>query len=174
MTDRGLVWEGALGPGRSVKWSVKAPGTEVRIDADEKRTLADVPPASGDAFFALLRARQPAVRLHAATMLAYVGDPRAEAAVKGLDGLSSAQEVVRAMVLRAASPVRVCGVQVKDDALEACVYNTTDEPVRRPELVEASENGRDVTLDDTIPPHEGLRGTFPGFGPAPAELFVRR
>ncbi len=174
VTDRGLFWEGALRPGRSVKWTVKAPGTEVRIDSDEKRTLADVAPADGDAYFSLLRARQSAVRLHAATMLAYVGDARAEAAALGLDGLSAAQEPVRAMVVRAASPVRVCDARVKADVLEACVYNTTGDAVSRPKLLEPSANGRGATLEDEIPPHEGLRATFPAFGTAPAELAVQR
>jgi hypothetical protein len=174
VTDRGLFWEGALRPGRSVKWTVKAPGTEVRIDADEQRTLAQVAPADGDAFFGLLRARQASVRLHGATMLAYVGDPRAEGAARSLDGLAAAQEPVRDMVVRAASAVRVCAVKAKGDALEACVYNTTDEPLSRPTLTEPSPGGRRVDLADDVPAHEGLRASFPGFGPAPQELVVAR
>ncbi len=174
VTDRGLFWEGALGPGRSVKWSVKAPGTEVRIDADEKRTLADVRTASGDAFFGLLRARQAAVRLHGATMLAYVGDKRAETAARQLDGLSKPQELVREMVVRAASPLRVCGAKVQGETLQVCIDNTTDDALVSPELVEPTPGGRRAKVEATIPPHSGGTATFESFGAAAEELVVQR
>jgi hypothetical protein len=157
-----------------VKWSVKAPGTEVRIDADEKRTLSDVSPADADAFHGLLRARQSAVRLHGATMLAYLGDRRAEAAARSLDGLSAAEEALREAVVRAASPLRVCALRGKADVLDACVDNTSDEVLSRPTLAEPTAAGRRATIDVEIPAHEGRKVSIPAFGPAPVELIVAR
>ena len=107
-------------------------------------------------------------------MLAYVGDPRAEGAARALDGLATTQEPIRQMVVRAASPLRVCSTKVTGEALTACVYNTTEEPLERPSLVEPSEGGRRVRLEDTVPPHDGLRATFEGFGARAAELVIER
>ena len=174
VTDRGLFWEGALGPGRSVKWSVKAPGTELRIDVGERRTLADVAAAPGDAYFSLLRARQAAVRLHAATMLAYVGDRRAETAARQLEGLSKTQEATREMVVRAASPHRVCRAKVQGETLSVCIDNTGDDALVSPELVEPTQGGRRAKLLATIAPHSGALATFERFGTVAEELIVQK
>jgi hypothetical protein len=174
VTDRGLFWEGELGPGRSVKWGVKAPGTEVRIDVPEKRLLGDVAAAPQDAFKKLLGARQPLVRLHAATMLAYLGDASAVEAAKGLGDLSEADEITRARITRALAPVRVCDVASNEGALTVCVHNTSSEVARDVVLTEVAPPGmgRRRTLDEPVLAKSGLRVTLPGYGDAPEELVV--
>ncbi len=173
VTDRGLFWEGELGPGRSVKWNVEAPGSEVRIDVDERRKLGDVPAAPADAFVKLLGARQPSVRLHAAVMLAYLGDGRARDAATGLSDLSDADERVRQMVLRASAPLRVCDLKAPEKgALEACLDNTSDHDEPELDLVEIAPEGggRRVSFGEPLAASTGRRVRFGGFGELPEEL----
>lgn len=174
VTDRGLFWEGELGPGRSVKWGVRAPGSELRIDVPEKRMLGDVATASTDAFHKLLAARQPLVRLHAATMLAYLGDPRAAEAARGLGALSEADEITRARILRAMSPLRACEITTEAGALTACVHNASDSTAHELSLVEVTPqgDGRRRTIDEPVAPRSGMRVTFEDFGDVPEEIAV--
>jgi hypothetical protein len=174
VTDRGLFWEGELRPARSVKWTVRAPGTELRIDVDERRSLDELGVAPADAFERLLKARYPAVRLHAATMLAWHGDARARAAAEGLTELGPAQEVVRAQLLRASADVAVCDVTQHAEDLSACVYNRGDRPAERLELVEvAPDGGRRVPLALSLSPAQGRRVSVAGFGLPAEELEAR-
>lgn len=174
VTDRGLFWEGELRPARSVKWTVRAPGTELRIDVDEARSLDELGPAPPDAFVRLLEARYPAVRLHAATMLAWHGDPRARAAAEGLSGLTPEQELVRTQLLRASAPVSVCELRQTGEELSACVHNRGERAVERLELVEvAPDGGRRVPLALSLSAGQGRRVSVPGFGLPAEELEAR-
>ncbi len=172
VTDRGLFWEGLLGPAKSVKWRVRAPGTEVRIDLDEKRLLSETAPASAEGFEKLLMAKQPAVRLHAAMMLAYLGDSRAEQAARSLGELSGESALTQARILRAIRPLKLCNAKVEGDTLEVCAHNGGKERLRAARVVEVTESGTGRTRDlsDAIPPNGGLRFKLPGFGPLPEEL----
>jgi hypothetical protein len=177
-TDRGLFWEGLLGPAKSVKWNVKAPGTELRVDMDEKRMLAadaglqpdTVAPASADGFEKLLRAKQPAVRLHAAMMLAYLGDPRAEEAVRGLGTLTGDAAFTQERILRALRPLKVCDVKFEQEAMQACAYNGTDAPITNATLAEYGPDGRKVEIGEPIPAKTGLVVSAPKFGGEADEL----
>ncbi len=172
--DRGLFWEGELDAGRSVKWGVRAPGTEVRIDVDEKRLLGEVAPAPASSYQRLLGARQPLVRLHAATMLAYLGDPGAAEAARGLGELPPADELTRQRILRAVAPVRACDVHVEGGNLGVCVHNATSALVREATVVEVAPDGRGRrrSVGEPLPPGAGIRLTFDAFGEAPEELVV--
>ncbi|NUO52894.1 MAG: HEAT repeat domain-containing protein [Polyangiaceae bacterium] len=178
VTDRGLFWEGELGSGRSVKWGVKAPGTEVRIDVAESRLLSEAAgasgPASREAFKKLLGARQPLVRLHAATMLAYLGDPEAIEAARGLGALSEADEMTRSRISRALAPIRVCDVKSTEGTLSACVHNSSKDVVRDLVLAEVapSGGGRKRPIDEAILAGAGIRVAIPDFGEAPEELTI--
>jgi hypothetical protein len=173
VTDRGLFWEGELGPGRSVKWSVEAPGSEVRIDVDERRKLGEVPPAPADAFVKLLGARQPSVRLHAAVMLAYLGDERAHEAASNLGDLSEADENIRRMALRASEPLRACDVKARPaGGLELCAANTgtTDVSKLAVEEVTPEGAGRRALVGEALPAGQGRRLVVDGFGDLPEEV----
>lgn len=137
--DRGLFWGGALAPGRAVKWRVSAPGTEMRVDPSVTGTLdqARLEPAPPDAFFALMSARFRAVRVHGATMLAYLRDPRADDAIRELGAGSGPEEQLTLDRLRrAAAPVFACGIKQTSGAISACIFNGSSRPQRGLEIRE--------------------------------------
>jgi hypothetical protein len=177
-TDRGFFWAGELAPAQSVKWNVSAPGTEYRIDLDEKRVLGDgagmVAPAPADAFVRLLAAKQPVVRLHAALMLAYLHDPRARDAVDNVGELSDSDERIREMIARASAPIIVCNAKYADDSLTACIANDGEAAADRIDLVEVGPEGRRFPIADSVPPHAGIVARVPGFGSPAEELTVKR
>jgi len=177
-TDRGLFWEGALGPGRAVKWQVKAPGTELRIDGPDTpdgtggSLLRDTAIAPADRFFLLTRARQRVVRLHGVMMLAYLGDPRAHDAAMGLSGLSVDEESVRDAVVRASGALKVCGPEGEGTDYSVCVFNGASTPREGLVVREFVDAGaREGAISGAIPVHEGVRVPFPlGDGPPPSEI----
>jgi hypothetical protein len=172
VTDRGLFFEGELAPARSVKWSVKAPGSEVKIDVSDARLLGDgVAAAPAEGYVRLLRASKPAVRLHAAMMLAWLGDPGAADAARALGDLGEAEEAMRQRILRAAQPLRVCDVAVDDAGrLTACAFNAGTEIASSLRLSEVAPEGagRSADVPGPIAPGEGARVEVPAFG-GPAE-----
>ena len=176
VTDRGLFFEGELGPGRSVKWSVKAPGSELKIDVSESGMLGGkVAPAPADAFRRLLSSSKPAIRLHAATMLAWLGDPAALEVARGLGELGGGEEAFRRRVIRAASPLRVCDVSYEENGtLNACVFNASPNEVGALRLVEVTpENGgRTGDALESLGAAAGERVHVPGFGVEAEELTV--
>ena len=172
VTDRGLFFEGELAPARSVKWSVKAPGSEVKIDVSDARVLGDgVEAAPAEGYQRLLRASKPAVRLHAAMMLAWLGDPGAIEAARSLGDLGEAEEAVRQRILRAAQPLRVCDAAVDDAGrLRACAFNAGAAAAADLRLSEVAPEGagRSTDVAGPIAPGAGIRVEVPGFG-GPAE-----
>ena len=128
--ERGLFWEGELAPGRAVKWRVRAPGTEMRIDSDVRGKLGDgLQPAPAEAFWKLVdAARYRVVRLHAASMLAYLGDPRAMEALDRIGPPAGAdEERTVARIRRAISSARVCDLGKNETA---CVFNRQHQRAR--------------------------------------------
>jgi hypothetical protein len=186
VVDRGLFWEGELAPGRAVKWHVKAPGTEIRVDPSVTGTLekGGIEPASPDAFFALTSARFRAVRIHAAIMLAYLRDPRAEEAARGLGESGSPDDrPTLARIRRALEPVFACGITVSGGVLEACVFNASSQPKSGLSLREIppgpsadaaapSLTPRRFPIEGVIPVHEGVRLRFPIEGESSEEWAV--
>jgi hypothetical protein len=164
--DRGLFWSGVLGAGHAAKWHLKAPGNEVRTDLSVTGTLArahlDLAPA--DAFFALTSARVRPVRVHGAVMLAYLRDPRADAAARALLARGAADAETLARVRRAAASVIACDVRREGERLDACVWNGASTPKRGLALreVPASPGAppRSVPIDGAVPVHEGIRVSF--------------
>ena len=160
--DRGLFWEGVLPPGAAVKWKVKAPGSEMRVDASVTGTLekARLDPAPADAFFHLTSSRFRAVRVHGAMMLAYLRDPRAGAAARSLSAQSAADELTVGRIRRAAAPVFPCQIRRTEGRLSACVLNASSRPARGLSLREVTppgKPGRSFPVPLDVPVHEGRR-----------------
>jgi hypothetical protein len=179
VTDRGLYWGSPLDPGRSIKWRVRAPGTELRLDVPPLGSLSDpgAEPAPADAFFKLSAAHYRRVRVHAAMMLAYHRDPRAIDAVHSLGAGSSQEEKIFARILRASAPLMVCGLSRVGEQIEACLFNGFAKPVRVTAMREVHDDpaltGRTWPVDAIVPVHEGAKLSAPlGEGELPAEVEV--
>ena len=120
-------------------------------------------------------ARYRVVRLHAATMLAYLGDPRAMEALERI-GTPSGAEEERAVgrIRRAISSVKACDLGKGETA---CIFNGSTSERAGLDLVEIADdgsNGRIWQLDEAVPVHEGLVVPLPLEGkPPPRELLVR-
>jgi hypothetical protein len=160
--DRGLFWEGALAPGAAVKWRVTAPGTEVTTDVSETGTLETAPvvPAPADAFQRLLGSKFRAVRVHAATMLAYLRDPRADAAARTLQATGPAEATTVARIARAAAPLFACDVRREEGAVSACLFNASTKArdgLALREVREGAAAAAAVPIDVRLPVHEGRR-----------------
>lgn len=135
VSHRAVFFEGPLGPGQAIKWTVEARGEDVDIEAPALGDLG----AGGDGaaptnrIAELLRANHRPVRLHGAMMLAYLGDPRAkEAALELKEALRDDESAFLERVLRALADVRACEVRLSGTGparqLEACVFNSGNEP----------------------------------------------
>jgi hypothetical protein len=175
--DRGLFWEGALAPGAAVKWKVAAPGSEVRVDASVTGTLeqARLDPAPADAFFRLTSSRFSAVRVHGALMLAYLRDPRAEAAARSLEAQGAADEPIVARIRRAAASVFACEMHRVEDRLEACIFNGSSRvqtALTLREITPEGREGRGFFVPVAVPVHEGRRAAVTVPDDLAAEIVV--
>jgi hypothetical protein len=157
--DRGLFWEGVLAPGHAVKWHVRAPGSEVRIDASVTGTLEDagVDPAPAVAFAELTRSRYRAVRAHGALMLAYLHDPRGREAALALDGRTAEDRVLLARIARAGLPVVACDAKVAEGRLGICVFNGGTMARGELELRGLPGGAPRVPVAGVLAVHEGVR-----------------
>ncbi len=132
--NRPLFYEGPLLGGQAIKWSTDAEGTEVEIQGPALGSLGaeGESAAPSDRFAELLVARHRPVRLHAAMMLAYLGDPRArEGLLKLREALREDEAPYLDRLLQATSELRVCRLDVKQDQsganVNGCLFNTTTE-----------------------------------------------
>ena len=131
---RPLYFAGPLGPGRAIKWSTEARGTHWEVDPP---FFGELDPSGSNAapsetFRELLQANHRPVRLHAARMLAFLGDASAAQATLQLkEALRSAEAPYLRRLLAALADVRVCELRVHGEQsrrhVQACVYNATDE-----------------------------------------------
>ncbi|MDC3956637.1 hypothetical protein [Polyangium jinanense] len=174
-TDRGLYWGKPLYPGRAIKWHLKAPGTEMRIDPPRLGLLeAGREPASPDAFFELSHARQRVVRIHAAKMLAYHRDPRALEVLASLGPPSPDEETVLARITRAARPVIACDITPASESLEVCLFNDSLSPQRvvaARTIADRDAPSQRAPLPVVVPVHDGVRVSVPlPPRPVPSEL----
>jgi hypothetical protein len=137
VSSRPLFFEGPLLPGNAVKWSTDAEGTEVEIQAPALGSLGvdGETAAPSDRFAELLEANNRPVRLHAAMMLAFLGDSRAkEGILKLREALREDEAPYLGRLLAAVSDVRVCRLNLRDEAgghaLGGCLFNSSAEPRR--------------------------------------------
>jgi hypothetical protein len=162
--ERGLHWPAKLRPGEAVKWRVKASGrTEFKVDSrlDARLGVGGVTVSSASTFFALQHARLPIVRLHGGMMLSYLRDPRAEAQVKAVTGLSPRLEQARARILETLVPLEVCDAVRTPKGVDMCVFNGTDELLRAVTVTELGKaQGKRHELRDLFMPGHGLRYTL--------------
>ena len=172
--DRGLFWSGLLAPGHAVKWHVRAPGSEMRIDASVTGTLDDasVSPAPAEAFAELTRSRYRAVRVHGARMLAYLHDPRGREAALALDGRTPEDRALLAQIARAAAPVIACEPTVHEDRLSICVFNGAAQPRSGLELRGLPASAPRFPIEGILAVHEGVRLDVPFEGALPEEWAV--
>ena len=196
--QRALYFAGPLQPGQAIKWSVEDRGSSFALqntsgidgsigphgkDAAPTNLLAD-----------LLNANHRPVRLHGAMMLAYLGDPRAKAAVLKLrDALRESEAPYLKRILEAVGDVRGCRLHVgkagATRSVRACIYNTTGEeksnvafkvraldgdvdyenPLARPPMVLAASTFK---LPVKLAPHSGVvanaKMSLQGAGQEPA------
>ncbi len=132
--NRPLFFEGPLVAGQAIKWSTDAEGTEVEIQGPALGSLGDEgeSAAPSDRFADLLEAHHRPVRLHAAMMLAYLGDPRArEALLKLREALREDEAPYLDRLLQATSELRVCRLAVKQElgggSVNGCLFNNSNE-----------------------------------------------
>jgi len=129
--SRPLYFEGPLRPGQAIKWSAEARGTDFEISSPDIGLLgpSGEGAAPADSFFALLgSANHRPVRLHAARMLGYLGDPRAREAALGLkDAMRSQEGPYLRRVLAALGEVRTCDIDRKAASVGVCVFNAGDQ-----------------------------------------------
>ena len=169
--DRGLFWSGLLAPGHAVKWHVRAPGSEMRIDASVTGTLDDagVDPAPAVAFAELTRSRYRAVRVHGALMLAYLHDARGREAALALDGRTAEDRLLLARIARAGLPVVACEPKIEGGRLGICVFNGASAPRSNIELRGLPALSPRIPIEGTLAVHEGVRLDVPFDGPPPDE-----
>jgi len=133
VATRPLFFAGPLRPAQAIKWSVEGQGVEFEV---HNPVPGDVGPFGDDAapsnlFAELLTANHRPVRLHAAMMLTFLGDPRARDAVLELrEALREDEAPYLNRLIVAQSPVKVCKLQVEAarQAGSACLFNSGAEP----------------------------------------------
>jgi hypothetical protein len=160
LLERGLHWPGTLDPGEAIKWRVKASGrTELKVDSRLDGRISDaIPLASPFDVARLMRAKLPAVRLHGVMMLAYLGDPRAQALAGRLEGLSSQQARARDRIVDTYRPLKVCAIAAAGNDTTLCAFNGSEGLHRRLELVAGEVV---YLLDDLFIAGRGLRFVLP-------------
>jgi len=133
VSTRPLFFEGPLRPAQAIKWSVEAQGVEFEVHNPVPGNVGafgdDAAPAN--LFAELLSANHRPVRLHAAMMLTFLGDPRARDAVLELrEALREDEAPYLTRLIQAQAPVKVCKLQVEParQAGSACIFNGSNEP----------------------------------------------
>jgi hypothetical protein len=131
INERPLFYEGPLRPGQAIKWHVQSRGTRFEIRNPTREVLKDRERefASPDSFAQLLTsANHRPVRLHAAMMLAFLGDARSKQGALGLkDALREVEAPYLDRVLATQGDALSCDWRVSSEGrvrkLSACIYN---------------------------------------------------
>lgn len=180
--ERPLYFEGPLSPGAAIKWSTEARGTDFEIIAPDLGSLGPNGDGSAprEAFVTLLEANHRPVRLHAARLLSFLGDPGArEAALHLKDAMRSAEAPYLRRILMATGETRVCDIELRQDpepSVGACVYNASENPQAN---LGVQLNALSHSLDAAHPladPPELLaqqKWTLPGEVPKQSGVYVR-
>jgi hypothetical protein len=133
VSTRPLFFAGPLRPAQAIKWSVEAQGVEFEVHNPVPGNVGafgdDAAPSN--LFAELLSANHRPVRLHAAMMLTFLGDPRARDAVLQLrEALREDEAPYLNRLIQAQAPVKVCKLQVEParQAGSACLFNGSNEP----------------------------------------------
>jgi hypothetical protein len=139
--SRTVFFEGPLGAGKAIKWHVEERGTTFKIHPPTSNGLViddAIGPlgegaASAASFVELLHANNRPVRLHAAMMLAYLGDRRARAGVIELgEALRDSETGYLRRLLEATNDLIACQLVIaatgNPRSLRACVFNTGANP----------------------------------------------
>lgn len=178
--ERPLYFEGPLAPGQAIKWSTEARGTDFEIQAPDLGALGPngEGSASANALAQLLDANHRPVRLHAARLLSYVGDPRGRAGALALkDALRAAEGPYLRRVLAATDDVRVCDIdRGVPGEVGVCVYNAGDEEKRDLGVEVTSLRGSLDTSHPLAHPPEltaAAKWKVDGVFPAQAGVYVR-
>jgi len=138
---RELFFKGPLGPGQLVRWKAQARADRFEVRAPDLGRLDDdgIDTAPADAFLALASTHQRAVQLHAAMMLAFLGDTRVPDALLRLEApLGSDEQQYYGRILDGSAELRVCELVQSPSGsatrIAACLYNAENEPLNDPEL----------------------------------------
>jgi hypothetical protein len=139
--SRTVFFEGPLGAGKAIKWHVEERGTTFKIHPptsngliiDEAIGPLGEGAASAAAFAELLHANNRPVRLHAAMMLAYLGDKRARAGVIELgEALRDSESAYLRRLLEATNELLACQIEMAPSGsprtLRACIFNSGSTP----------------------------------------------
>lgn len=155
ISNRPLFFEGPLLPGQAIKWSAEAEGTEFEIENPIAGTIGEngEDAASTNRIAELLTANHRPVRLHAAMLLTFLGDPRAREGTLSLrEALREDEAPYLTRLLQAQAEVRVCRLQVSEHGRNrtgsACLQNTTSEA--QPDLG-LKLRGLDAPVDPSFP-----------------------
>lgn len=138
---RELFFKGPLRPGQLVRWQARARADRFELQPPDLGRLDEdgIDTAPADAFLELASTHSRAVQLHAAMMLAFLGDTRARGALLQLEApLDGAQQQYYERVLDSSADLRVCelvlGPSGPATRIGACLYNAANEPQNDLEL----------------------------------------
>jgi hypothetical protein len=140
--SRTVFFEGPLGAGKAIKWHVEERGTTFKIHpptsngivVDEAIGPLGEGAASATAFADLLHANHRPVRLHAAMMLAYLGDKRARPGVIELgEALRDSETGYLRRLLEATTDQYACQIELGPSGnprtLRTCIFNAGSSPI---------------------------------------------
>jgi hypothetical protein len=132
---------GPLAPGHPLRWTARARGDRFELHAPDLGRLDEdgIDAAPADSFYELANADKGVVSLHAAAMLAFLGDARARATLLALRaGRSADERAYLDHVLESTADLRVCQLLVSESGpatrLQSCLYNASDRPQTSLEL----------------------------------------
>lgn len=174
VSTRPLFYEGPLRPAQAIKWSVEGQGVEFEV---HNPVPGDVGPFGDDAapsnlFAELLRANHRPVRLHAAMMLTFLGDPRARDAVLELrEALREDEAPYLNRLIASQAPIKVCRLEVEAARRtgSACLFNAGNEP-RKDLGLRVRGLGREVSHAEPVgqPPEVRVEASYHVPGELPA------
>jgi hypothetical protein len=166
VVTRPLFYEGPLRPAQAIKWSVEGQGVEFEVHNPVPGNIGAFGDDSAPAnlFAELLSANHRPVRLHAAMMLTFLGDPRARDAVLELrEALREDEAPYLNRLIVAQAPVKVCKLEVElvGGAGKACIFNASNE-VKKDLGVRVRGLGAEVSHGDPVgqPPEVRLEASY--------------